>query len=97
MYATPLSYYTDDPMNALAFIESLDEEHTKTYAVGYVQACQHVQEALTDSKREFLTAALGAPDEVQIKLFAYVRLLDALEDTLSRRVNFLKFSVLASE
>lgn len=97
MFSTPLqaSYY-DNPIDNLEFLKSLDEGETKLYTLGYVQACHQILEALGDSKRRFLAAALGEEPEhpMQARLLSFVKLLDSLDESLISRVDFLTRSVL---
>lgn len=97
MLSTPINaLYANNPIENMVYLASLNEHDTNTYTLGYVSAMQQVMEALSDTKRRFLSVALQSDDEErQARLMTYVRLLDNLDLSISERVKYLEDSILS--
>lgn len=98
LYPLHISYY-DNPIDNLEFLKTLEDKEAELYTLGYVQACYQVMEALGDSKRRFLTAALATDEDDPLKsrLMSFVKLLDSLDLSLENRVDYLKRSIIDDE
>ena len=82
--------YIDNPRKSFDFVQGLEQRETEIYSAGYIQACYHVMEALSELKTTFLTKALTLEErEDKVRLLRYVKLLDPLEESLKDRVNDL--------
>lgn len=63
----------------------------KYFAIGYIHACNHVNEILTDARSKFFTIAISTEDEVRIKkITGITRTLDLLEEALENRSKILE-------
>lgn len=93
--ATPLPTdniitYFDNPSLSTDVLDGMSVEEVLVYIQGYVQACYWFAEILGDSKRRFISGALGEPENVQKKLMTYVSLLDEFEDKAEEKIENLK-------
>ena len=90
MLATPLGY-NDNPQNTLQGLSKLSMHEAKYFATGYIHACNHVNEILTDARSKFFTIQMSTEDPQRIKkINGITKTLDLLEEALVKRTEILE-------
>ena len=90
MFSTPLKDYFDDPDLNAQFLEDLNKNDTHYYALGYIQACSHVRETLTDMKSKYLTVVMSTEDsDIISKGLSIANSLDTVDKALKDRTEVL--------
>lgn len=96
MFTTPIPY-SDDPKKAVKFLEDLNEHDTYHYAIGYVQACDHVSETLTDMKSKYYMMIIDNNDlDLKSKVLSITRSLDTLDTAIRERSAVIREEILKS-
>lgn len=97
MFATPLGY-NDDPASTLKGLSELSTYEAKYFATGYIHACNHVNEILTDARSKFFVIAMSTEDEHRKKkITGITKTLDLLEDALHNRCRILEQFLIETE
>lgn len=89
-HSTPLSNYWDNPHKQMQYLLTLEEPEARIFTEGYIQACLHLLETITDTKNRFLAAAMDEDLAKKDRALRFVALLDTFDLAVSERVATLR-------